>query len=59
MQVKFRITQVICPTKGAAEIRENNILIGELDRNQTTVYYKDSTGSLWSFWVNDTCEIVI
>lgn len=55
-KVSFRILCFEDSRSTLSELEIGSIYTGEIEQNR--VYYTDQAGDNWTFYVNDTCELV-
>lgn len=56
--VKFEVLEVIDTRKSGSTVAVGEILKGLYYPNSNTIYFSDSNGQDWTFYVNDTCRII-
>ncbi|PAC29222.1 hypothetical protein [Flectobacillus sp. BAB-3569] len=55
-KVEFRVLRFEDSRSSQSELEIGGVYTGEIDKNR--VYFTDQAGDNWTFYLNDTCELV-
>jgi len=56
--ITFTPTEIINNRKSGATLEVGQILKGNMQLSNSCVFWEDSNGQQWSFWIGDTAELV-
>jgi hypothetical protein len=56
--VRFRVLSIEGKRSTNSDIQVGETYVGEANDHRNRVYYTDTAGDDWIFYVDDTCEII-
>lgn len=56
--VKFKVLEVCDTRKEGSQVEVGAVLRGQINNDNTKVFFTDRANCEWIFYIGDTCELV-